>query len=431
MRVATVKRVLLLLLVFAFLLPPNAAQAGGHHVRFVRQFGTQLYDWVADVVVTERGMFVVGSTAGAFRGFEAPTAFGGVSTAAFVRGYRNGNLRWTHQFSPSDSDWATGVAADPTGVYVAGGTWGALDDKRDKGRNDAWVRKYSFAGEALWTRQYGSNQDDLPGELAVHDGRLYVVGATHGRLPGQTHFSGDYDAFVKAFTTDGHRLWTDEFGTDTSESASEVGVDASGVYVAGYTYGTLPGEHQRGEDDGFVRKYDLDGHELWTQQFGSREVDYPTGLAVGTNRVYVAGNTYGTLKGETAAGELDVFVSAFARGGSSVWIEQFGTPRVDEIGGIDLEGRRLYVAGDLQLDGGSGRRSNSEAFVRAFGLSGVGRWTQDFGTDAHDSALAIDVFPGDRPRLTARAYVAGQTTGAFEGQTRNGKSDVFVVGVSV
>ena len=178
MRAETVKRALLVVLAIAFVLAPNAASAGGHHILFVRQFGTPLYDWAADVVVTGRGTFVAGYTQGAFPGFQPPTDFEAQSTAAFVRAYRDGELAWTRQFSPSDAEWTSSIDADSTGVYVAGGTWGALDDKRDKGRNDAWVRKYSFSGAHLWTRQFGSNQDDLPGEIAAFDGRVYLVGTT-------------------------------------------------------------------------------------------------------------------------------------------------------------------------------------------------------------------------------------------------------------
>ncbi|HLF85583.1 MAG TPA: hypothetical protein VI584_00715, partial [Nitrospiria bacterium] len=56
--------------------------------------------------------------------------------------------------------------------------------------------------------------------------------------------------------------WTRQFGDSVSTHASGVSVDASGVYVAGDTQGTLPGQTSSGGiDDTFVRKYDLDGNE--------------------------------------------------------------------------------------------------------------------------------------------------------------------------
>jgi hypothetical protein len=46
--------------------------------------------------------------------------------------------------------------------------------------------------------------------------------------------------------------------------------DSSGVYAAGGTDGALPGQTNLGDADAFVRKYDHQGKELWTQQFGSQ-----------------------------------------------------------------------------------------------------------------------------------------------------------------
>ena len=52
----------------------------------------------------------------------------------------------------------------------------------------------------------------------------------------------------------------------------------------------------------FVRKYDTDGKELWTRQFGSTSYDYGYGVAVDGSGVYVAGYTTGALPGQTSAG---------------------------------------------------------------------------------------------------------------------------------
>ena len=56
---------------------------------------------------------------------------------------------------------------------------------------------------------------------------------------------------------------------DGNDEAVGITVDSSGVYVAGGTDGALPGQTSLGGTDAFVRKYDHQGNELWTQQFGS------------------------------------------------------------------------------------------------------------------------------------------------------------------
>jgi len=47
-------------------------------------------------------------------------------------------------------------------------------------------------------------------------------------------------------------------------------VDASGVYVSGYAVGALPGQTNAGGGDAFLRKYDVNGNEVWTRQFGAQ-----------------------------------------------------------------------------------------------------------------------------------------------------------------
>ncbi|MFC1965159.1 hypothetical protein ACFLWG_04090 [Chloroflexota bacterium] len=40
--------------------------------------------------------------------------------------------------------------------------------------------------------------------------------------------------------------WTRQFGSSSDERVLSVSVDSTGVYVAGYTWGTLPGQSSSG-----------------------------------------------------------------------------------------------------------------------------------------------------------------------------------------
>jgi hypothetical protein len=58
-----------------------------------------------------------------------------------------------------------------------------------------------------------------------------------------------------------------------------------------------------------VRKYDAAGNELWTRQFGTADLDEALGVAAGAAGVYVAGYTFGTFPGQVNAGAADAFVA--------------------------------------------------------------------------------------------------------------------------
>ncbi|MSO20219.1 MAG: hypothetical protein EXQ56_07085, partial [Acidobacteria bacterium] len=69
-------------------------------------------------------------------------------------------IEWSHQFGAFESDEALAVATDSIGIYAAGFTGGILPDLDKVGRNDAFIRKFSAAGNVLWTRQFGTEYDD-------------------------------------------------------------------------------------------------------------------------------------------------------------------------------------------------------------------------------------------------------------------------------
>ncbi|MBI4311362.1 MAG: SBBP repeat-containing protein, partial [Chloroflexi bacterium] len=199
------------------------------------------------------------------------------------------------------------VAVDSSGVYVVGITDGALPGQTSGGGRDAFVRKYDGSGTEQWTRQFGTASDDEAYAVAVDSSGVYVAGHTFGALPGQTN-AGSLDAFVRKYDAGGGELWTHQFGTASYDEAHGVAVDSSGVYVVGYTGGALPGRTNAGSLDAFVRRYDASGAERLTRQFGTASVDLASGVAVDSSGVYVAGSTYGTFPGQTNAVDADAFV---------------------------------------------------------------------------------------------------------------------------
>jgi len=175
--------------------------------------------------------------------------------------------------------------------------------------------KAAWGQEIGWTRQFGTFANDYATNIAVDaSGNVYVAGKTVGALPEQSS-SGDWDVFVRKYDSSGSELWTRQFGTSTYDYAESVAVDASGnVYVAGLTSGALPGQTSSGGGDAFVRKYDGSGSEIWTKQFGTSTYDEAYDVAVDTfDNVYVAGQTYGALPGQTSSGGRDAFLVKFVQ----------------------------------------------------------------------------------------------------------------------
>jgi len=405
--------------------PPGPAPTAGPAALagWTREFGSPAWDRGNAVAVDGSGNIIVaGATQGALPG----QTLGG-SWDAYVRKYSpEGDELWTSQFTNSISAGVLAVAVDGTGnIVLVGHVEGPLAGRTAAGLDDAFVRKLSPAGTELWTTQFGSPSEDWAFAVATDgSGNIIVAGYTYGALPGQTNAGAD-DAFVRKLSPAGDALWTIQFGSRASDKASGVAVDRSGnIIVAGYTYGALPGQTQAGDWDAFVRKLSPAGTELWTRQFGSSAADPALGVAVdGSGNIIVAGHTTGALPGQTLVGYGDAFVRKFSPEGTETWTVQFGCPASAEVLGMAVDGSgNIIVAGCT--DGaipGQTQAGDWDAFVRKLSPEGTELWTYQFGSPRVDWALAVAADG------SGNIIVAGEAYGALPGQTYSGTGDAFVV----
>src|SRR2546422_1818966 len=299
------------------------------NVLWSRQFGTSHFDQANGIALDASGVYVAGLTWDALPG---QTSAG--SGDAFLRKYdASGNVLWTRQFGSSDFDQADNVAVDASGAYVAGVTAGAFPGQTSAGSADAFVIKYDTSGNVLWTRQFGSSSYDLAWGMALDASGAYVAGRTGGASGYEPDPSDD--AFVRKYDASGNLLWADQFGSSAADWANWIAVEASGSYVAGGAFGgTLPGQTSAGSDDGFVRKYDASGNVVWTRQFGTSADDQAYAIAVDASGASVAGYAAGALPAQTSTGGFDAFVRKYDVNGNEVWTRQFGTQANANLGGL-------------------------------------------------------------------------------------------------
>ena len=287
------------------------------------------HDYANGVVTDSSGnVYVTGGTKG---GLDGNTSAG--NTDLFMLKYNSsGTKQWTKQLGSSGRDSANAIAIDSSGnLYVTGMTFGGLDWNTSAGSNDLFVVKYNSSGTKQWTEQLGSASSDIANGVATDSsGNVYVVGGTKGRLNGISN-SGRTDVFVIKFNSSGTRQWTKPLGTAQNDLANGVSIDSSGnFYVAGVTYKDLDGNTSAGSADLFVAKYNSSGTKQWTKQLGTSGRDHARGVATDSSgNVFVVGDTYGGLDGNTNAGYNDLFVVKYNSSGTKQWTKQLGSSRPD------------------------------------------------------------------------------------------------------
>jgi hypothetical protein len=379
----------------------DAQQSG-----WFRQFGTSNDDQARAVFAVGSAVYVTGLTVG-----ELPGQKKSGRTDSYLRRYdADGKEVWTRQFGVGTYSEGRAIAASDSEVYVAGAA-----------RDDAFIRKFDANGKDIWSRRIATATDveDQVRGIALDASGVYVAGSTADVLPGQAS-AGNADAFVRKYDREGNELWTRQFGTSSFDQARGIAVHTSGVYVAGLTAGAMPGQTSAGAHDAFVRKYDASGAELWTRQFGTRKLEEVTGIAADDTGIYVVGSTLGVLPGQAGAGSSDLFVRKYDAEGKELWTRQFGTPEYDQSRGVAVHGASLYIAGiTLGTFPGQTAPGLHDAIVVRLSADGQTTWIRQFGSSQLDDAVGISV-------NASGVYVAGLTGGGLPGQKNSGNVDAFI-----
>ncbi len=272
------------------------------------------------------------------------------------------------------------VATDASGnVYVAGYTYGGLDGNTLTGITDFLVTKYNASGVKQFTKQLGVAGSLTYGQSVATDasGNVYVAGYTYGGLDGNT-LTGSYDFFVTKYDASGVKQFTKQLGVaGVITLGRSVATDASGnVYVAGFTQGGLDGNTLTGTRDFFVTKYNASGVKQFTKQLGTvgAIINANSVATDGLGNVYVAGYTQGGLDGNTLTGTYDFFVTKYGASGVKQFTKQLGVAGAVTVGysvATDASGN-VYVAGEAYagLDGNT-LTGTRDFFVTKFGPSGA------------------------------------------------------------
>ena len=357
---------------------------------------------------------------------ESYSGLGGVDTsssAAYLAKYDavNGNLLWVEQLTSGTSDVSYDVSADLLGnVFITGYTRGNLDSP-NAGVTDMLLSKFDANGNLVWTRQHGtSNIDEGLSVSADHLGNVYVTGRTGGDFSEPS--LGDRDAFMSKYDNNGQLLWSQHFGTNKLDEGLGIIADGLGnIYLTGLTKGTLEGTNSFSMD-AYLSKFDDQGNLLWTEQFGTDEVDSAYGISLdGLGNVYVSGGTQGSLGGANEGGE-DAFVTKFDINGNLLWSKQLGSNRTD---------RSLNVAadkfGNIYITGftmGSLTDANNSfspvAFISKFDSSGAFHWTEQFSGAGSDS-FGYDIATDESGNI----FLTGRVEGYFDGVLIS-NSDAFI-----
>ncbi|MGL4882256.1 MAG: SBBP repeat-containing protein, partial [Waterburya sp.] len=352
---------------------------------------------------------------------------------AFLSQYNNtGNQEWVEQIGTAANDNGYGVDTDAEGnVYWLARTNGELEGENAGIGNDVVLSKYNAQGEQQWIRQFGSFGNDNPFVDPRVDsaGDVVIGGYTNDDLAApnaDTEIPPSADAWIAKYDSNGNEVWSEQFGTNEGDETFGLDIDSQdNIYTTGWTRGDLgapnnPNDEGEATYDIWLAKYDTNGNQQWIEQFGTDDFDWSWDVATDSNdNLYATGWTLGDLAG-TNAGSYDIWVAKYDSQGNQQQIQQFGTTGDDAATSVDVDDAgNFYLTGYTNGDiSGTGNAGSYDAWVAKYDSSGNQLWIEQFGSSERDEAYEVSVNNGS-------VYVTGTTDGSL-GSTNAGSFDGWI-----
>ncbi len=396
-------------------------------------------------VAADGAIFMAGITDGVLTGNQSA----GGTDAFLAKSNSDGLLHWIKQSGTPERDWVSSVVIGTDGsVYMTGHTYGSLEGEVSAGAADIYLVKYRNDGEKVWTRQWGTGNDDAGYAVAVDgSGNIYVAGLTDGSLGNNRGH-----VFLTKMTSAGAEVWTKEWSSQSSDpytapysAAYGVVVDQEGnIFVTGETVGDMDGQTNKGSGcaiagqsthgawvsipilcaDGFLTKFTPDGVKEWTVQWGTWKIDSGRAIAIDSSGfVYVVGSSGDSTINGDSEGVRQAFLAKWTTDGENVWTKLWGSEEwsdarslaVDSNGDIFVTG---YTVGSL--DGVLSAFGGSDVFLVKMNNTGARLWAEQWGSELDDYGTAVAVGPD------GKIFVAGYTANTFDGNSSMGGADVFL-----
>ncbi len=360
-----------------------------------------------------------------------------------------GKPLWSFRFGDAAEQYAASVALDSAGdVLLTGGFFGSIDFGGGKltslGGSDVFVVKLDPSGKHLWSKRYGSadNQDgtavavDAMGNVALTG--YFRAGLDFGTGPMTS--GGQYDVFVAELDPSGKTLWSKRFGDATDQYGLAIAAAPGGdVVVGGSFFGSVDfgggALASVGSSDAFVTRLDAaTGKQLWSARFGGGGAEDGTSVAVDAMGNALLGGTFqGTVDFGVgmakSLGGADVFAVKLASDGKPLWLRPFGGAG-DDYGYVatDAAGNILLTGSyPATIDFGGGKLTSAggiDAFVAKLDPDGKYLWGRSYGKGNDQQGIAIAADPA------GYVYVTGSFAGTIDfgnaPLATTGGLDVFV-----
>ena len=240
-----------------------------------KSYGGSLFDKCFDGIETSDGGFIlVGQTQSIDGDVNGNNGGAYTGDGWIVKIDANGNLMWSRNYGTADEDKLESIIKTSDGNYVVSGEIGGTDPNLYDSIDDAdfWLIKIDDQGNEIWSKNYPDEGDDDFAKVVEANGQLYLVGITQS-----TDYSNNHsfrDIAIISLTANGDFLWKKLFGGNSHDETPDVVAVADGLVIAADTRSTVGGDIPsiHSQNSAWVFKINFDGNFIWNKLFGINEI---------------------------------------------------------------------------------------------------------------------------------------------------------------
>lgn len=227
-----------------------------------------------------------------------------------------GNFIWARTWGGETSDYASAISLDSSSNVIISGSFHSetvdfdpgpgIDEHQTFAGYDVFITKLTSDGEYIWTKTWGSYEDDSGPDVDVDgSGNIYVAGTLEEPMdvnPGtgvKTLYSnGDSDGYLVKLDPEGAYLWGFNWGGVDHDFIGSIEVNGGNIYVAGSYQGIVdfdPGPRRQELEsyhDICLSCFNSEGLLRWVGRWETLDRDYCSGIAVNNaGYIFISGYT--------------------------------------------------------------------------------------------------------------------------------------------
>lgn len=276
---------------------------------------------------------------------------------------------------------------------------------------DGWITKTNSSGSILWSKAYGTKNDEVFMKSKIlPDGDIVTIGTISLAFPvaaTPSDYHGDYDIFVtKIKSSNGDTLWQKCYGGVGEDVPYDVVIAPDGTIVIAGGTSSVNGDFLNcvhyGSKDGFLLKIDTAGSVIATKKNGGTLSDRFDAISLFSGvdggfllTGWVFSND-GTVSGQNHSvtnATSDMWVTRLDNNLNEIWTRCIGSAGQEEGRAIVDNGSNIFVSGitipSVPFGDISAAKGLQDGVISKLDYLGNVLWTNTYGGTLNDYGLYL------------------------------------------